>query len=118
MEVDWMKDIYIARSSAVASRVLGGEIVIMSATDSTLFSLSEVATVIWQAADGRTPLSEIVHGRICAEFDVAPDAAYRDAEAFVDDLARHGILRVSSEPIDSNEPVTGIPAASPSMRTA
>ncbi|HEX4076457.1 MAG TPA: PqqD family protein [Candidatus Acidoferrales bacterium] len=112
-----MKQLYIARSSAVASRVLDGEIVIMSATDSTLFSLSEIATIIWQAADGHTPLSEIVNGRICPEFDVAPDAAYRDAEAFIDDLARHGILRVSSEPIDSNEPGLGVNASSGSMRT-
>jgi len=113
-----MKEIYIARSSAVASRVLDGEIVIMSATDSTLFSLSEVATVIWQAADGHTPLSEIVRGRICAEFDVTPDAAYRDAEAFIDDLARHGILRVSSEPIDSDGLRLPIPVGSGSARTA
>jgi hypothetical protein len=97
-----MSEKYIARSSAVASRILGGEIVIMSATDSTLFSLSEVATVIWQAADGRTPLSEIVQHRICREFDVTPDAAYRDAEAFIEALARHGILRVSSRPISGH----------------
>jgi hypothetical protein len=113
-----MKELYIARSSAVASRVLDGEVVIMSATDSTLFSLSEVATIIWQAADGHTPLSEIVRGRICGEFDVAPEAAYRDAEAFIDDLARHGILRVSSEPIDSNEPSFGVTTGPGSMRTA
>jgi Coenzyme PQQ synthesis protein D (PqqD) len=118
MEADRMKEIYIARSSAVASRVLDGEIVIMSATDSTLFSLSEVATVIWQAADGRTPLSEIVRSRICAEFDVAPDAAYRDAEAFVEDLARHGILHVSSEAIVADQPTTGIPVGSSTERTA
>jgi Coenzyme PQQ synthesis protein D (PqqD) len=113
-----MKEIYVARSSAVASRVLDGEIIIMSATDSTLFSLSEVATVIWQAADGHTPLSEIVHGRICAEFDVTPEAAYRDAEAFIDDLARHGILRVSSQPIDSDQPGAGAPVSSSCVRTA
>jgi hypothetical protein len=112
-----MNEIYIARSSAVASRVLDGEVVIMSATDSTLFNLSEVATIIWQAADGRTPLSEIVRGRVCAEFDIAPDAAYRDAEAFIDDLARHGILRVSSEPIDSDDQGVGIPVGSGSART-
>jgi Coenzyme PQQ synthesis protein D (PqqD) len=90
----------------------------MSATDSTLFSLSEVATVIWQAADGRTPLSEIVRGRICAEFDVTPDAAYRDAEAFIDDLARHGILRVSSAPISGVDPQTAAIKASSPARTA
>ena len=51
---------YIARSSAIASRMLGGEMMIMSAADSTFFTLNPVASVIWQAADGRTPLSEIV----------------------------------------------------------
>jgi len=113
-----MSEIYVARSSTVASRVLEGEIVIMSATDSTLFSLSEVATIIWQSADGRTPLSEIVRSRICAEFDVAPEAAYRDAEAFIDDLARHGILRISSQPIEAGEPTTGIPVGSSPARHA
>ena len=55
----------------------------MSALDSTLLSLSEVATIIWQAADGRTPLTEIVQRRVCPEFDITPEAAYRDAQAFV-----------------------------------
>ena len=75
-----MSEKYIARSKAVAARVLGGEMMIMSAADSKFFSLSEVATVIWEAADGRTPLSEIVAQRVCAEFDVPADVAYRDAE--------------------------------------
>lgn len=94
-----MSEKYVARSRAVAARVLGGEMMIMSATDSTLFSLSEVGTVIWQAADGKTPLSSIVKNRICMEFDVAQDEAYRDAESFTEELASHGILRVSHEPI-------------------
>ena len=51
---------YIAKSSAIASRMLGGEMMIMSAVDSTFFTLNPVASVIWQAADGCTPLSEIV----------------------------------------------------------
>lgn len=94
-----MSEKYIARSRAVAARVLGGEMMIMSATDSTLFSLSEVGTVIWQAADGKTPLSSIVKNRICVEFDVAQNEAYRDAESFTEQLVSHGILRVSNEPI-------------------
>jgi hypothetical protein len=92
---------YIARSSAIAARKLGDEMIVMSALDSTLFTLNEVATVIWQAADGRTPLSDIVSGTVCREFDVEPELAYRDAEALVDDLAGHGILLVSEEPIPS-----------------
>jgi hypothetical protein len=89
---------YIARSSAIAARMLGGEMMIMSVKDSTFFTLDPVATAIWQAADGRTPLSEIVANRICREFDVALETAMDDAARFVEDLAAHGILLVSDQP--------------------
>jgi hypothetical protein len=94
-----MSEKYIARSPSVAARRFDDEMIVMSAVDSTLFNLSEVAAVIWQAADGRTPLFEIVRDQVCSAFDVAPDEAYRDAEAFVEDLASHGILQVSASPI-------------------
>ena len=66
---------YIAKSTAIAARMLGGEMMIMSAVDSTFFTLNPVASVIWQAADGRTPLSEIVATKVCEEFDVEREAA-------------------------------------------
>jgi hypothetical protein len=94
-----MNEKYIVRSTAVAARELGGEMIIMSAVDSTLFSLNETATAIWQAADGRTPLSEIVEHHICPEFEVEPEEAYRDAVELVADLERHGILTVSDQPV-------------------
>jgi len=89
---------YIARSSAIAARLLGGEMMIMSAVDSTFFTLNEVATAIWQAADGRTPLSEIVKTRVCQDFDVDLETASHDAEHFVGELSAHGILLVSDQP--------------------
>jgi Coenzyme PQQ synthesis protein D (PqqD) len=101
-----VSDKYIARSKAVAARVLGGEMMIMSAVDSRLFSLSDVATVIWEAADGRTPLSEIVAQRVCAEFDVPADVAYRDAEMLVEELANRGILSISNQPVVEAEPAS------------
>ena len=90
---------YIARSSQIASRLLGGEMVIMSAGDPRVFSLNEVATVIWETADGRTPLDEIIANRICAEFEVAPQVALKDAEELVQELSSQGILLVSDQPI-------------------
>ena len=99
-----MAERYIARSSAIAARLLGGEMMVMSAADSTFFTLNEVATVIWQAADGRTPLSEIVTNKICTEFDVDRDRAQRGAEHFVDELSQHGILLVSDQPLKSPNP--------------
>jgi hypothetical protein len=84
--------------------MLGGEMMIMSALDSTLYSLNETATAIWQAADGRTPLSEIVERTVCAEYEVAPQDALQDAEELVRELASHGILRLSDQPIAEPAP--------------
>jgi hypothetical protein len=89
---------YVARSSAVAARRLGDEMMIMSARDSTLFTLNEVATIIWEAADGSTALDEIVESRICPEFEVDPAEALRDANALAEGLAARGVLLLSDEP--------------------
>jgi Coenzyme PQQ synthesis protein D (PqqD) len=96
--------VYIARSSAIAARALAGEMMVMNSADSTFFTLNEIATTIFQAADGRTPLSDIVRDRICEEFDVEPEQAQADAEQFVADLSRHGILLVSPQPLTSETP--------------
>ena len=95
-----MSDQYVMRSSAIAARMLGGEMMIMSVKDSTFFTLDPIATAIWQAVDGRTSLSEIVANRICTEFDVSLETAVHDAQQFVQDLAAHGILLVSDHPFD------------------
>jgi hypothetical protein len=90
---------YVARSTAIAARVLGDETMVMSAKDSTLFTLDELATVIWEAADGATPLDEIVVNKICTQYDVAPEVALKDAEGFVEKLTEHGLLLLSDQPI-------------------
>jgi hypothetical protein len=41
-----------------------------------------------------------VRSRVCADFEVDPETAYRDAEEFVNSLAQHGILKISDVPID------------------
>ena len=99
-----MAEKYIAQSSAIASRLLDGEMMIMSVADSTFFTLNEVASAIWQAADGFTPLSQIVAGKICQEFDVDLDQAQRGADRFVDELSQHGILLVSDKPLRDSPP--------------
>lgn len=90
---------YIARATDLAARALGGEMMIMSARDSTLYTLNPLATAIWQAADGSTPLERIVEEKICAEYDVDPMEAAQDARSFVEELAGHGLLIVSDEPL-------------------
>lgn len=106
-----MSTTYIARSTAVAARRLGEEMVVMSALDSTLFSLSDVAAVLWEAADGRTPLDQIVRDRICSSYEVDHPTALRDAEDFVRALAAHGVLLVSERPIDAPAAVAAAASA-------
>lgn len=89
---------YVARSKYVAARMLGEEMVIMSGRDSTLFTLSPVGTAIWNAADGQTTLEQIAE-RVCEEFEVERDTAIADAREFVAQLAEHGIVLISEQPI-------------------
>jgi coenzyme PQQ synthesis protein D (PqqD) len=90
---------YVARSTAIAARVLGDETMVMSATNSTLFTLDEVATLIWESADGATPLEEIVANKICTQYDVTPEIALKDAEGLVEQLAEQGLVLLSDKPI-------------------
>jgi hypothetical protein len=92
-------DLFVARSTLIAARRLGEETMVMSATDSTLFTLDEVASAIWHAVDGVTPFREIVAHKICKQFDVSLEVALKDAEALVEGLAHHGIMQLSENPI-------------------
>ncbi len=89
---------YVARSTQVAARMLGDEMVIMSAKDSSLFTLNPVGTVIWNAADGSMTLEQIVEEKVCGEFELERRTALADAEQFVAELAEHGILIVADQP--------------------
>ena len=99
--------LYVARSSAVAARKLGGEMMVMSGQDSTLFTLDEVATIIWVSANGAVTLDEIVELKIMTEYEVQLAEAIDDAETMAEALAQHGILLVSSEPILHSNAVEG-----------
>lgn len=94
-----MSRLYMARDPRVAARSLDGEMMIMSGRDSTLFTLNKTATILWQAADGVTPLDEIVDRKICCDFEVERAVALQDAEALARDLAAHEILQLSDQPI-------------------
>src|SRR5580765_7013741 len=102
-----MNSLYVARNPRVAARSLDGEMMIMSGQDSTLFTLNKTATILWQSADGSTPLDEIVEHKICGEFQVEPTDALRDAETLARELAGHGILQISEQPIPPRTASTG-----------
>jgi len=103
-----MSKLYVARNPRVAARCLDGEMMLMSGHDSTLFTLNKTATIVWQSADGMTPLDEIVTRRICPEFEVEPEIALQDAEELARALASHKIMQVSEEPIPQGASPTGV----------
>jgi hypothetical protein len=85
---------FVIRGERLAARKVGGEMVILSADDSSLFVLNEVGTAIWEAADGRTSLDAIADG-VCREFDVDLETARRDISEFVTSLAGAGVVSLS-----------------------
>jgi hypothetical protein len=101
------KPCYIARSTDIAARKFGDELLIMSGKDSSLFSLNETAALLWDAADGVTPLAQIVEQHLCADFAVDAATALRDAEELAKQLAEHGILRMADHPFTSPDSAQG-----------
>src|ERR1039458_3626276 len=90
-----MSEKYIKPSRNIAARMMDDEMIVMSVRDSAVYSLNAIASVIWSAADGSTPLSEIVASKVVSQFEVEPEVAYRDALELVEELAREGILVVA-----------------------
>lgn len=95
-----MRDQYVSRNSQTAWRVYDGQAVILLAADSTLNTLNAVGTVIWEHADGRTPVRTIVE-RVCETFEVEAAEAERDSAAFIEKLCQRGLLTVSESPQDA-----------------
>lgn len=89
---------YVSVSPDVAARMIGGEMMVMSVRDSTLFVLNGTAAALWESFDGTSRLDHVVARRICAGFDVDAGVALRDAEELVEQLAARGLLVLSDEP--------------------
>jgi hypothetical protein len=89
-----MGEAYPTRSPRTAWRVYDGEAVVLCPDDSMLNTLNAVGTVIWESADGKTPISAVV-ARICEVFDVDHERAERDTQAFIRELRERGLLTLS-----------------------
>jgi hypothetical protein len=87
-----MNDVIVARATRVAARKVAGEMVVLSADDSSLYVFNDLGTAVWEALDGRTPLSAIVDEVICRDYDVDREHARRDVQEFVAALLSHGVL--------------------------
>ena len=95
-------DGYVMKSNDIVWRMYDGEAVLMSEDGSQIHMLNKVASFIWELADGKTTVGDIVT-RICDRFDVEKDVAQADAVEFIQQLAEKNLLGLISRTSDSRQ---------------
>ena len=81
----------ISRQKDVAWRMIEGEAVIITPSDSTMHTLNETGTRIWELIDGARSLGEVAEA-LQAEFEVDEKKAREDTLWFAECLAKKGLV--------------------------
>ena len=86
-----MNDIVRLRDG-VEWRHVEDEILALDTASSMFFNTNKTGALLWsELSEGRTR-TELVE-RLVTKYDIEPATARRDIDAFLDSLARHGLLR-------------------------
>lgn len=93
---------YLVRSPFLAWRIIEGEAVIISPQERELHSLNEVGTEIWRMADGSRTLWQIAQ-ELSQTYDIAPEEALPDVQAFAQELVGKGIAFLFDRPVSEDE---------------
>ena len=79
------------RSDAIAWREIDGETVLLDLRTSTYLAVNASATLLWRLlADGTS--AEMLAAALVDEYDIAPDEASADVEAFLQDCRERELL--------------------------
>ncbi len=78
------------------ARDLGGETVILDASECTYFSLNEVGSRIWSLLGEPARLAD-VHRQLLIEFEVEAEELWRDLRDLIAELVRHGLVEIVPE---------------------
>lgn len=81
----------IQRQTEVPWRLIEGEAVLITPVDSTMHSLNDTGTCIWEAIDGQRTLKQVAK-IVADEFAVNRDRAEKDTLWFVECLSRKGLV--------------------------
>ncbi|HEY4222977.1 MAG TPA: PqqD family protein [Myxococcota bacterium] len=92
-----MWTLYLRQNPETPARTIEGEAIVITPADSTLHTLNDTATFIWDRSDGTRTLEAIAAEMIDA-FDVDGDTLKRDALAFVQDAVKRNLLLISEHP--------------------
>jgi hypothetical protein len=73
-------------------RTVEDQILALDTGSSTFFNTNETGALLWsELSEGRTRAE--LEDTLVKKYDIEPAAARRDIDAFLDTLARHGLLR-------------------------
>jgi len=92
-----MLNMYVSKNKEIAYRVIEDEAIILTPEDGMLHNLNPVATVIFESANGKRQVKDII-GKICEEFDIEERVAHRDCLNFIEDLVHKKMLILSGKP--------------------
>lgn len=100
-----MKNKYVIRNKNTAFRIIDDNAMILSPEEGTLHSLNEVGSRIWELADGKMNIEEII-STICNEYEIEEDVAEREICEFVRELCNKGLMLFKNDLLEkgiSNE---------------
>jgi hypothetical protein len=100
---------YPVHAKTVASRLVGGEAVLVVPSRSEVHVLNEGGSAAWALIDGTRTACEVAR-EIADRYSEAEDRAVRDIEDFLADLESRGAVDFGTEPADSAAPRGEVPA--------
>lgn len=80
-----------------AHRIIDGQAVVVNLKENAFNALNEVATRIWELADGRTQVKEIID-KVYQEFEIDWEELKSDCLEFLNQMINKGLLTLSSYP--------------------
>lgn len=86
-----LREVY-KKSEDIASRVVDGEAVLVTASTGMVTILNEVASRFWEELDGKKAMQEIVD-ILLNEFDVSSSLLESDLAVLVDEFKAKGFLK-------------------------
>ena len=90
---------YPVPSEQAVGRQLDGEAVVVLPTQGRVKVLNEVGARVWELADGRRTVAEIVE-ILTGEYAADPEVIEQDVVAFLEQLAAEDGVTLLSEPVD------------------
>lgn len=89
-------DAVIQQSNRTASRVVGGQAIVIVIDDQKLHTLNEVGTFVWTTLDGQGRRVAEVIDAVLEEFDVDREQATNDVTTFVEQLVALGAIEMGT----------------------